>query len=238
MKEKVALIKEILASLRELILILVFIMVLFAPKLVNTILNSAGFVQGNIMGFEWKSKVDSLNKNSRDMGTLVSQISDQRIPNISSAIESLEKKIKDPALKDTLMTIKMQLSDIQVATKQADDIIQQSIIQQEHFTPEKEIFTVQNGWFYGGHVKDNKKEWMKGAAKNIESNEPPTAKGASVKLNSDTYLRKDTDGGFYTKSPVISVLEKDAEFEVQEIGYTKALKGGYFIWIKVQKQNN
>lgn len=237
MKEKIALIKEILASVREGILILVFIMVLFAPKVVNTILNNAGFVKGSIMGFEWKSKVDSLKKNSRDMGTLVSHISEQRIPSLNSAIESLEKKISDPVLKDTLNSIKQQLTSIQNETHKADDMIQHAIIQQEHFNPEKAVTPTQTGWFYGGYVTPNKKNWMPQSQKNIDGNEPPQTKGDKVKLSADTYLREDNGNEFYTKAPVISVLQQNTEYEILDVGYTHAVKGGYFLWIKVSKND-
>jgi hypothetical protein len=235
MKDGIQIFKDILASVRELFILLIFIFVLFFPEKVNTMLLNAGFTEGDVGPFKWKAKVETLNNDSRKVGTLVSQITDEKIPLINNAIESLEKKIKDPALMDSLQNIKKELSGIKTVTRKADDLIQSSIIQQETILNFDNGEPTVEGWFYAGHVTENKKEWADLSSRNIDIPKPPTKAGETVLLDTDTYLRKDTGKGFYTKSSVISVLKEKTKVDILDTGYTHALKGGYFLWLKVQK---
>lgn len=59
--------KDLLGLLRDLMLVVLFLMLVLAPAFVGSRLEEAGFVKGSMMGFDWQARSKILGKTSREL---------------------------------------------------------------------------------------------------------------------------------------------------------------------------
>jgi hypothetical protein len=88
------------------------------------------------------------------------------------------------------------------------------------------------GWIYLGHVDDSKETWA--PAPTIVTNPSPQFKvGEMVTVSDDVYIRAESDSAQRNQAPVIGVVRRGQQVKVLESSYTHALRGGWFMWLRV-----
>jgi hypothetical protein len=79
--------------LKELSLPFVLILVFFYPKTLNEILVNAGFEEGSVAGFKWKTKLAESNDNIRDLKNQIEQL-DKQNKSLLKAINENQANVK------------------------------------------------------------------------------------------------------------------------------------------------
>jgi len=84
--------KDALASFRELLLVLTFLLLLTFPGCVNTILVKAGFTDGSVMGFNWKQKAIESN-DVADSSQMLAETAIDQLDQLQSKLDSVSNQL-------------------------------------------------------------------------------------------------------------------------------------------------
>ncbi|MBS1903626.1 MAG: hypothetical protein JSS75_07990 [Bacteroidetes bacterium] len=85
--------KDILATVREAILIVAFLLLLVFPSCFNQILVNAGFTEGSVMGFTWKQQATDAQQLA-DSSQRIAQTAADQLENTKAALEIAMKKLE------------------------------------------------------------------------------------------------------------------------------------------------
>src|ERR1043166_6152047 len=107
--------RNTLAVLRELMLVMVLILLVLFPKVVNSLLLTAGFTKADIAGLHW----ESVQKASEQAGEASQQIQSatQRIDSVQKDLETLAARTNDPSVKTEVNRLKTELNQSSQTTK-------------------------------------------------------------------------------------------------------------------------
>jgi hypothetical protein len=89
------------------------------------------------------------------------------------------------------------------------------------------------GWMYVGHVDEAKSAWQ-APPTIVQAATPAFKAGDAVTITDDVFLRADANGGQRGLAAVVGTLRNGDQAIVLDIGYTHALSGGWFLWLKVK----
>lgn len=104
--------KDFVALLRDLALFVLAVLLLVFPSAFNTVLTNAGFEEGSLVGFKWKSKLIQSDTALKDAQATITDLKAQ-LDKTSQALADTQAKLNDPSLKD-------QIAKLEVENKQAD----------------------------------------------------------------------------------------------------------------------
>jgi len=119
----VALAKDILVLLRDGAIIILAVLLIAFPIKFNSILVEAGFEEGSIVGFKWKSKLREATEALEKANNSIVSLNDQK-DQVFLALEEANKQVDDTLLKETLKTLQSQSSIL----KRETDAVQSDVL--------------------------------------------------------------------------------------------------------------
>jgi hypothetical protein len=90
------------------------------------------------------------------------------------------------------------------------------------------------GWIYLGHVDESKTAWT-AQPLSVQTSTPTFKAGDVVTITDDTYVRADSDTKQRNQAPVVGVVHVGEKVRVSDVAYTRALRGGYFLWLRIAR---
>lgn len=95
--------KNMLALLRDLMLVVLFLMLLFVPAVIGERLAAAGFEEGELLGFKWKKKAEEYGDAAKKLQVQLEEANrtiegqKQQLDRASRQLEDVQSEIADPA---------------------------------------------------------------------------------------------------------------------------------------------
>jgi hypothetical protein len=111
----ISLAKDFGALLRDAMLFLFAILLLFNGPLVNRILTNAGFEEGSFGGFKWRSPLLKSDSALKDANATITDLRKQ-LDLATAALADAQTKLNDPVLKTSLDTLRKQSQEMSKAT--------------------------------------------------------------------------------------------------------------------------
>src|SRR4051794_40372653 len=93
-------VKDVISTLRDSVVFLVFLLLLLAPGTIKERLHAAGFTKGNIAGFEWQAELEKAAEQTKSAGQSVEEVA-KNYDELLARIAELEKNVTNPAVKAT-----------------------------------------------------------------------------------------------------------------------------------------
>src|SRR5260370_22505694 len=90
--------KDLVSTVRDLLLLVLFVLLLTKPKFINDRLVAAGFTKGSIAGFEWETQLKSSTEQTKSAGENV-QKADANYSDLVAMLNDLEHKVTAPTVK-------------------------------------------------------------------------------------------------------------------------------------------
>ncbi len=227
-------IKDGVTALRDFILIVLLIALLFMPGTMKDILVAAGFTRGSFAGLEWAPQLRAAAEQTKQLGQAVSTAQADYDELLAQILE-LQPKTNDPSLKQMLSNLATNAENSRAELATADQAakrtlsVQQTIVQQ--VAPE---IAASSGWLYLGRVSADKQNWVAGSPLTVRELSLQAARGTVLTIRDDTYLRADSAGNFHSSAPILSVLHVGERVELDSLDYSAARGGGWFVWAKVR----
>lgn len=233
-----AVLKDVVAALRDSVLFLLFLLLLFAPDTINSRLQAAGFTKGSIGGMEWQAQVKTAAEQTKSVGQSIEKANtdyDQLIERLNE----LEGKVNDPKVKSEVKAIGTAAESSRNELAAADKVIKRSLATQQQVVAEIAPASVSDvGWIYLGKVDEGKSAWANGTPKTISNVTLPITSGNRLTVTDDVYLRKDSDNAARSSAPIQGVAKVGESLEILNVDYSHARGGGWFVWAKVQRNRS
>src|SRR6185503_13562032 len=119
--------KDAVALLRDLALFVLAVLLLIFPGTFNGVLTKAGFEEGSLVGFKWKSKLVESDAALKEARSTITDLKAQ-LDKTSQALDEAQAKLNDSPLKDTLVKLGEENKKLNVASKAVEDSITNTIV--------------------------------------------------------------------------------------------------------------
>jgi hypothetical protein len=227
-----ALLKDLVSTLRDGILVLLVVLLLIFPSTIKNRLIEAGFTRGNIAGLEWEGIEDT-----KKVGQAVSQ-ADNNYQELIDRLAQLEKQVIDPEVKESLNDLASEARITQATLNVADKTIKRSLSAQQAMAETSESRAItEGGWLYLGKVNESKDEWAPGSPVTIAPTSAALQTGTKVTVTDDAYWRGDSEPGKHASAPILSVAKVGTVISIDEIDYSHARSGGWFVWVRAHRES-
>lgn len=227
--------KDVVSALRDSVLFLLFILLLFAPATIKERLVAAGFTKGSIGGLEWEAQARSVADQTKSVGQSVEQANE----NYTKLIERLgevEKKITDPAIKSEVKSLGNVAETSRIELDVAGQTIKRSLaVQQQAIAQIAPSAVADSGWIFLGKVTENKASWVTGSPQTVNAALLPVSSGTTLTVRDDVYLHADSSPSTRSSAAILGVAKVGDSVEVIDVDYSHAKGGGWFVWAKVRR---
>lgn len=232
-----ALFKDLISSLRDGIFFVLFVLLLFSPATVKDRLIAAGFTKGSIAGMEWEGQIKQSTEQTKAAGEVVAK-ADDNYQLLIERLDGLEKNAREPALKQSLADLSAEAKNSQSQLAMADKAVKQSLLTQQALVASVAPSAISDrGWLYLGRVSENKDQWAPGSPQTIAPVSLPLQEGVRLSVRDDTYWRADNGGGQHASAPILAVARVGTVVTVEQIDYSHARGGGWFVWVRAYAEN-
>lgn len=118
--------KDAVALLRDLALFVLALLLLIFPGTFNGVLTKAGFEEGSLVGFKWKSKLVESDAALKEARTTITDLKAQ-LDKTSQALTEAEAKLNDGSLKETLAKLGEENKRLNAASAEVEASITNTI---------------------------------------------------------------------------------------------------------------
>lgn len=229
-------IKDLVSTVRDLLLLVVFILLLTMPKFINDRLVAAGFTKGSIAGFQWETQLKSSTEQTKAAGETV-QRANENYSDLVARLNDLEHKVTDPTVKNEVKSLGQAAEKSRLDIETADSTLKRSLAtQQQIFASIAPSSVADTGWIFAGKLTEDKTAWD-------PTDPPPTISpvplsfsvGMKLTVRDDVYLRGDAPTNAHTSAPISGVARVGDQLEVLAQDLSHFRRGGWFVWLKVRR---
>jgi len=118
--------KDLVALLRDLVLFILALLLLFFPTTFNSVLSNAGFEEGSFVGFKWKPKLLNSDATLKEAQALIIDLREQN-DKMSKALADAQGKCNDPALKEQFAKLEETNKQLNVNSSKVENSVASTI---------------------------------------------------------------------------------------------------------------
>lgn len=118
--------KDAVALLRDLALFLLALLLLAFPGTFNGVLTSAGFEEGSLVGFKWKSKLVESDGALKEARSTITDLTGQ-LEKTSQTLAAVQTRLNDPSLDETVARIEAENKKLTAASAAVENSITHTI---------------------------------------------------------------------------------------------------------------
>jgi len=126
MARLIAVWKDLIALLRDSALFAIAVLLLLFPTTLNTVLVKAGFEEGSIVGFQWKSKLVESDTALKEARASITDLRSQ-IDKMAKVLADAEAKLDDPSLKAHIAQLEEESKQLTIASSRVQASVQTTI---------------------------------------------------------------------------------------------------------------
>lgn len=228
-------IKDVISALRDSVLFLLFLLLLFAPTIIKNRLVAAGFTKGSIGGFEWEAQIKSSAEQTKAVGQTVDQAGDN-YEKLIERLSELEKRVTDPNVKATVKSIGKAAEASRTELTGADRALKRSLAAQQQIVAQISPSAVaDSGWIFLGKATEDKAAWAAGSPQTVNPTTALPSLGTRLTVRDQAYLRADGPSNARSSAPILGVTRVGDTVQVMNLDYSHAKGGGWFVWANVRR---
>jgi seryl-tRNA synthetase len=147
--------KDLVALLRDFTLFALAFLLLLFPKAFNTVLVNAGFEEGSIVGFKWKSKLIESDAALKEAQATITDLRSQ-LDKMSQTLTDAHAKLNDPSLKDQISKLDEENKQLKTASSSVEASVAATIASNASLVEKAHDATSSNtvwGVVFGGDAK-------------------------------------------------------------------------------------
>jgi uncharacterized protein YfcZ (UPF0381/DUF406 family) len=118
--------KDLVALLRDSALFILAFLLLVFPASFNTLLTKAGFEEGSLVGFKWKSKLVESDAALKEARATITDLKVQ-LDKTSQALADTEAKLNDPDLKEKLAKLQEENKQVNASSSRVETSVSDTI---------------------------------------------------------------------------------------------------------------
>jgi hypothetical protein len=228
--------KDLVSTLRDGVFFVLFLLLLLSPGTVKNRLIAAGFTKGNIGGMEWEGQIKQSAEQTKAVGEVVSK-ADENYKVLIDRLAELEKSVRDPTVKQSLTSLGADAKVSQGELLVADKAVKRSLSTQQAIVEAVTPSSISDrGWLFLGKVNEPKEQWLPGSPVTVAVVSPIISRGTKLTIRDDTYWRADSAAGQHANASILSVAKVGTVVNVDDVDYSHARGGGWFVWIRAHSE--
>ena len=232
--------QSLFTVLRDVFLVVLFVVLLGFPTQLNSILTKAGISQLNGGIFTWQQQAQQAATQSANAAQANSSASDA-LDSVKSTLDAIASQSKDPGIKKLAADASSQASGSLAFLDNANSSLAHSVVTQEKMlqtavpgAPSSPAPPASQGWVYIGRADPTHQSWLNPPRPKISSGSPAVSAGQSVTFTDDIFLRADKGPNqTFNQAAILGAVRSGASATITQLDYSHARKGGDFVWIKV-----
>lgn len=241
LKSALGLAKDAFNVLRDLLLLLLLIALVFLPKHLNQVLTSAGIASIHSSFFEWQSQIQkSASQNAsaaQDTTAAATSLQD-----VQSTLQKIVSTSKDQAVIQQATEASRKLGGSIENLEKANTTIASSLANQQDVlrsaatatSSAPPAATALQGWVYLGEADKSHQHWMNPPQPKVTASSPDLKPGDKIILTDDLFVRADKSSGqTFNQAPILGAVRAGTSATVLEVKPSSALNGGDFLWVKI-----
>lgn len=227
--------KDVVSALRDSVLFLLFLLLLFSPETVKSRLYDAGFTKGSIGGFDWEAQIKSDAEQTKTVGQTVDR-ANENYGKLIERLSELEMRVTDPTVRATVKNIADVAETSRTDLAGANSAIRRSLaVQQQIVAKISPAKVAESGWILLGKVTEDKSAWSSGSPQTIGPTTPRPIPGTKLTIRDDVYIRATGPSNTRASAPILGAVKAGDTVEVTDIDYSHAKPWGWFVWAKVKR---
>jgi hypothetical protein len=227
----VALSTDVFVLLREMFIVGLFGLLLFAPGVFKTLLTRVGIST-------LTTPIGDINISQvKDAGNTVAGLN-RGLTDSVARLQQIQGAIGDPKRRQDLQDVSNYLQTLQQQAQATDESIKTSLVTQQASAPQTAQQSAQvSGWLFLGHVDKDKQHWAGDGPKNVAPTlSPVLTVGQRFAVSAPAYLHQDAPPGSHFGGKVMGVVPVGTQVEViARPEYSSAIAGGFFLWVNVRR---
>jgi hypothetical protein len=116
--------KDLVSLLRDGALLVLAVLLIAFPNKINTMLNDAGFKEGNVAGFKWEASLDKSTQALKEAEAKISELQKEK-DDQAKALADAQAQLADSALKQRIS----ELEKVNAAQKASTELVLNSVAQ-------------------------------------------------------------------------------------------------------------
>ena len=118
--------KDLVALLRDSALFILALLLLVFPASFNTLLTKAGFEEGSLVGFKWKSKLVESDAALKEARAAITDLKGQ-LDKTSQALADAQTKLNEPDLKEKLAKLQEENKQLNASSSKVESSVSNTI---------------------------------------------------------------------------------------------------------------
>jgi hypothetical protein len=143
--EAISVWKDLVSLLRDSSLLLLAVLLIAFPTRLNSVLVSAGFEEGSVVGFKWKSKLVDSDAALKETRATISDLQ-KKNDEMAKALAEANAQINDPALKENIAKLEQENKQLMVTTQQVQASVSNTIASNAPLVDKALSVTTANKW--------------------------------------------------------------------------------------------
>jgi hypothetical protein len=232
--------QSLFTVLRDLFLVILFVVLLCFPTQLNSVLTKAGISQLNGGIFTWQQQAKQAAAQSTAAAQANSAASDS-LSDVKSALEAIASQSKDPAIKKQATDAANQAAGSITSLDSANSSLARSVLTQDSMAhssgPGTESTTsasATQGWVFVGKSDPTHQHWAAIPKPKIDTASPAVTVGQVVTFTDDIFLRADkAQNQTFNRAAILGAVRAGDTATIIDLQFSHALAGGDFVWVKV-----
>jgi hypothetical protein len=232
--------QSLFTVLRDVFLVVLFVVLLGFPTQLNSILTKAGISQLNGGIFTWQQQAQQAATQSANAAQSNSSASDA-LDSVKSTLDAIASQSKDPNIRQQAADASSQAAGSIAFLDNANSSLAHSVVTQEKMlqtavpgAQSSPSPSATQGWVYIGKADPTHQQWMNPPKPKIATGSPAVAVGQTVTFTDDIFLRADKGPNqTYNQAAIVGAVRSGSTATITELNYSHARKGGDFVWVKV-----
>jgi hypothetical protein len=152
--------KDGIALLRDLAVFTLAVLLIAYPARLNHILTEAGFEEGSLVGFKWKTKLVDSDAALKDAQVTINDLKAQ-LDKTTKLLADAQAKLNDPGQKTAFAQLQQENSALQVATSRVKTSVESTIAANAPLVRNAQTFLTGSAWgvVFGGDTALDKAKY-------------------------------------------------------------------------------
>jgi hypothetical protein len=233
--------QSLFTVLRDVFLVILFVILLCFPAQLNSMLTKAGISQLNGGIFTWQAQAQQATTQSTNAAQSNSSASDA-LEEIKSTLDDIASQSSDPNIKKQATDASNQAASSITSLDNANSSLAHSVLTLQSAaqgTPSGEQTPTAGGWVLLGNADSTHQQWTHTTRPKIANASPAVSVGQTITFADNVFLRADaTQNQKPIQASILGAARSGSTAVITDVSYLPNKKGNARVWVKVKMNSN
>ncbi len=233
--------QSLFTVLRDVFLVILFVILLCFPTQFNSMLTKAGISQLNGGIFTWQQQAQQATTQSTNAAQSNSSAS-EALDDIKSALEDIASQSTDPNIQKQATDAANQAAGSIASLENANSSLAHSVLTLQtaaQATQSEAQASPAGGWVLLGNADPTHQQWTKSTTPKIANASPAVIVGQVVTFADNVFLRGDAaQNQTHNQASISGAVRSGSTAVITDVDYVANKKKNAHVWVKVKMKSN